>query len=239
MADFAVIPIAADGSAALSADGSLILGDASIPNPPCCCEALCSGPCCSIDWLDYSQPGTSKNGQDLLRFAWDGEVAGQPFERMHGMYANGFLRGGPNPRRCRRLLVYEGVTIVGDAITGGGAATPDYILTTNANGYRSTLLDPDPLPFETAPGSGIDLDTEPYWFETCRRGGWADVEPTHWHKPTLTEIEARRVTGLADGTWRYLILVSYVSYKFADGTYAIPVNKGSARLLEWIAEKTA
>lgn len=231
------VPINTDGSASLQANGALILADAL--SPPCCCGDACSGPCCGITWTPYVQAGTSKAGGDLLRFAWDGEAAGQDWERMHGMYPSGYLRGGPNPRRCRRLLVYEGVTISGNAITGGGTNTPDYVLKTNSLGYRPDLLTPTPLPFETTQGSGIDLDTEPYWFETCARGGWEDVEATHWHKPTLTEIEARRDTALANGTWRYLILVSYISYKFADGTYGIPVNKGSARLLEWIAEKTA
>jgi len=206
----------------------------------CCCGG-CAGPCCDVAWTPYVQAGSGKTGGDLLRFAWDGEPGGQDWEAATVL---GQLRGGrgPNPRRCRRLLVYEGVTIAGDVITGGGTNLPDYVISTNAYGYRPVFSGAeivDRLPFETAPGSGTPLDTAPYWFETCERGGFADVTGSHWHKPTLSAIEGRRDTALADGTWRYLILVSYVSYKFADGTYAIPVNKGSARLLDWRAEKTA
>lgn len=232
------VPIRANGAATVRATGAAALVEAGAGD--CCCDC-CAGPCCPVAWTPYVQAGTGKPGGDLLRFAWDGEPAHQPWEPMYGNYANG-ARGGPNPRRCRRLLVYEGVTIAGDAIAGGGANVPDHVLSTNAFAARAVYSGGvlvARLPFETSVGSGVDLDTAPYWFETCAIGGFADVTESHWHTPTLAEIEGRRATCLADGTWRYLILVSYVSYKFADGTYGIPVNKGSARLLDWMAERTA
>lgn len=227
------LSLRSDGSVAQAADGSVILIDPADSN---CAHCPCAvGTCESIVWNPYVQAGTGKAGGDLIRFAYDGEATGQPWQKWK-VAGLPHKRVGPNLRRCHRLLIYEGVTIASNALTGGvGVNTPTYIIMTNGRGYR-----PGVLPFETTKGSGIPLDTQPYWYSACAGvGGWQDVTATHWHKPTLTLMDGRRSTALGNGTYTYVILAAYISWKFKNGTHAILPTHGSVQFKGWHAILTA
>lgn len=72
---------------------------------------------------------------------------------------------------CHKLYVWQSRTYT--AGVGAGSQRPDYVITSNFAGQR--LVDPIGGPgrygpFETTQGSGISLDTEPYWWGCI--GGW-------------------------------------------------------------------
>jgi hypothetical protein len=186
-----------------------------------------------------------------LRWSFEGEPAGQNWERPMN-------RGGLIHRDCSRLLVYEGVKIVGNAIDPSvSGMLPLYAMKTNGAGANYGAFVggvPLPVPFKTgftpSPGpdvpgvpSGADLDTEPYWYATCQLGGWEDVTSSHWYKPTIDYIDARRdatsfAGTLENGTYRYLLVTANFQQHFANGAVAIPYNRGRVALSYWRAERT-
>jgi hypothetical protein len=179
-----------------------------------------------------------------LRWSFEGEAAGQNWEKWQN-------RVGLLHRDCSRLYVYEGVKITGNAIDPSvSGMLPTYVLKTLPSG--TPILTPgagQPFAlytnttgfFETSAGSGVALDSEPYWYETCQLGGYEDVTGSHWYQPTIDFIDGRRdevASPLANGTYRYLIVVRSFWQKLASGAAAVPFNRGRVAVEVWKAQRT-
>jgi hypothetical protein len=192
--------------------------------------------------------GDGKHYGSNLRWSFEGEAAGQHWEKPAA-------RVGLIHRDCARLLVYEGVKIVGNAIDASvSGMLPTYVLKTRGQGTPVGIgLTGGRTPsfnyinttgfFETSAGSGVALDYEPYWYATCQLGGYEDVTASHWYQPTIDYIDARRdatsfAGSLADGTYRYLLVTANFQQHFASGAVAIPYNRGRVQLTDWRAERT-
>lgn len=199
----------------------------------CCCEPSTCDPITAGPRPAHDTPfNLAQTPNAVLRYCWHGDAFGQPYESTWDA-GTGRRDNYGGERRYHRLFVYESVVFSGDAVDAVSLGqTPDYILVTKGAGNNAGG------PFETAVGSGIYLDTEPYWWASCQLGGWADDEATHWYKPAIEDVDDLRASPVADGTYTILVLVShvYIKQRAADGAaILVPRNKARASITDWRA----
>lgn len=239
-----VIPVRTDGSVSQTADGALIIGDSSAETLNCCCEV--DGSCMEIVWQDATNPdcpNPARNGSSftgpVFRWTYQGKTdwqtgGGQPWESVGKRFPGG--KPAPRPMRCHRLYVWEDIVYSSNEVdVASTGATPSAILTTNGVGQRTIVGGP----FETTPGSGVLLDTQPYWWETCLIGGWEDVTATHWFQPTIDYLDRRRATSIGDGTYTVLLLAMHQHWKFRNGFTLTPPDDCFISMVSWRMFQTA
>lgn len=195
----------ANGDRILLADGQVKLSSGSSDDCGCCTACFPDpGPALIEDWY-------LRHTDDPATYVWPDSAS--------AFYTP---NKGPAYRRCHRFFVWERRTVTSNVY--GGASAADWILKSNKYARRH-LGGGAGGPFETAPGSGIDLDTEPYWWSGCEMGGWATVA-SMWYQPTLAQMQSMVRATLPDGTYSLLASVRYRHTNAGDGSVIVGVTDG-------------